>query len=68
MKKAGCRLIVTGFESTDQNVLDRVNKGIKMKEVNDYVTDAKKAGIKIHACFMAGNPGDTLETLNTSLM
>jgi len=67
MKKAGCRLIVTGFESTNQNVLDRVNKGIKMEEVYNYSRDAKKAGIKIHACFMAGNPGDTLETLNSSL-
>ena len=67
MKKAGCRLIVTGFESTNQDVLDRVNKGIKMKEVYDYVNDAKRAGIKIHACFMAGNPGDTIDTLNNSL-
>ncbi|MBT9485468.1 radical SAM protein [Sediminibacterium sp.] len=67
MKKAGCRLIVTGFESVDQNVLDRVNKGIKMNVVSQYVKDAKKAGIKIHACFMAGNPGDSLETLNKTL-
>jgi radical SAM superfamily enzyme YgiQ (UPF0313 family) len=67
MKKAGCRLIVTGFESIDQNVLDKVNKGIKMVEVYNYSRDAKRAGIKIHACFMAGNPGDTIETLNKSL-
>ena len=67
MKKAGCRLIVTGFESVDQGVLDRVNKGIKMKTVDQYVKDAKVAGIKIHACFMAGNPGDTIETLTTTL-
>jgi anaerobic magnesium-protoporphyrin IX monomethyl ester cyclase len=67
MKKAGCRLIVTGFESTSQSVLDRINKGVKMEEVDNYVQDAKKAGIKIHACFMAGNPGDTIDTLTSSL-
>ena len=67
MKEAGCRLIVTGFESIDQNVLDRVNKGVKMNEVYQYVKDSKKAGIKIHACFMAGNPGDTIQTLRSSL-
>jgi len=50
MKKAGCRLIVTGFESVDQGVLDKVNKGIKMEVVNQYVKDARRAGIKIHAC------------------
>ena len=67
MKKAGCKLIVTGFESVDQEVLNKVNKGIKMKEVNQYVDDAKIAGVKIHACFMAGNPGDTMQTLQTTL-
>ena len=67
MKKAGCRLIVTGFESVNQSVLDRVNKGIKMDVVNQYVKDAKIARIKIHACFMAGNPGDSIETLNDTL-
>lgn len=67
MKKAGCRLIVTGFESVSQDVLDKVNKGIKFSNVDLFVDSAKKAGIKIHACFMAGNPGDTVETLNASL-
>jgi anaerobic magnesium-protoporphyrin IX monomethyl ester cyclase len=67
MKKAGCRLIVTGFESVSQDVLNRVNKGIKFSNVDSFVDSAKKAGIKIHACFMAGNPGDTLDTLKASL-
>ena len=67
MKKAGCKLIVTGFESVDQDVLNKVNKGIKMDVVDKYVDDAAKAGIKIHACFMAGNPGDTIKTLQTTL-
>ena len=67
MKKAGCRLIVSGFESISQEVLNKVNKGIKVSNVDGFVDAAKKAGIKIHACFMAGNPGDTLETLNATL-
>lgn len=67
MRKAGCRLIVTGFESVSQEVLNNVKKGIKMANVDDYVDSANRAGIKIHACFMAGNPGDTMETLNATL-
>lgn len=67
MKKAGCRLIVTGFESVDQDVLNKINKGVKMPVVEQYVKDARKAGIKIHACFMAGNAGDTKETLEKTL-
>lgn len=67
MKKAGCRLIVTGFESISQEVLNNVKKGIKQSNVDDYVESARRAGIKIHACFMAGNPGDTMETLHATL-
>jgi len=67
MKKAGCRLIVTGFESISQDVLNKVNKNIRIESVNSFVKAAEEAGIKIHACFMAGNPGDTLVTLNDSL-
>jgi len=67
MKQAGCRLIVTGFESSDQNVLNKINKNVKMDQVQNFVDSAHKAGLKIHACFMAGNPGDTLETLESSL-
>jgi anaerobic magnesium-protoporphyrin IX monomethyl ester cyclase len=67
MKKSGCRLVVTGFESVSQDVLNKVKKGIKFSNVDKFVDAAEKAGIKIHACFMAGNPGDTLETLNATL-
>ena len=67
MKKSGCRLIVPGFESVSQEVLNNVNKGIKFSNVDSFVDSAMKAGIKIHACFMAGNPGDTQETLNATL-
>jgi anaerobic magnesium-protoporphyrin IX monomethyl ester cyclase len=67
MKDAGCRLIVTGFESVSQLVLNKVNKNVKMSEVNQFVSAAEDVGLKIHACFMAGNPGDTIETLNETL-
>lgn len=67
MHKAGCRLVVVGFESTDQKVLNNVRKGINQNNVDKFVDDCAKAKIKIHACFMAGNPGDSLETLNNTL-
>ncbi len=63
MKKAGCRLVVVGFESYDQGVLNNIKKGISTKMMDQFVQDAKKARMKVHACFMAGNPGDTPETL-----
>lgn len=67
MKKAGCRLVVVGFESIHQDVLNKVKKGTKQSIVESFVEDARKANMKIHACFMAGNPGDTLPKLKQTL-
>jgi len=67
MKKAGCRLIVTGFESADDQILKNINKGLNKERLSRFVADAKRAGIMIHACFMAGNKGETRETLRKSL-
>lgn len=67
MKKAGCRLIVVGFESADDQILKNVCKGINFAQMRKFVDDAKRAGVMLHSCFMAGNPGETRETLQKSL-
>ena len=67
MKKAGCRLIVIGFESADNAILKNINKGITVDRMRKFVEDAKRANIMIHSCFMAGNKGETKETLTKSL-
>lgn len=67
MKKAGCRLIVVGFESADNQILKNIKKGLTEEIMRQFVSDAKKADIMIHACFMAGNKGETRDTLKKSL-
>jgi radical SAM superfamily enzyme YgiQ (UPF0313 family) len=67
MKRAGCRLIVAGFESADNQILKNIKKGLTVERMRQFVLDAKKAGIMIHACFMAGNKGETKDTLMKSL-
>jgi radical SAM superfamily enzyme YgiQ (UPF0313 family) len=67
MKKAGCRLIVIGFESADNAILKNIKKGVTVEKMRQFVRDAKKAGVLIHSCFMAGNKGETKETLLKSL-
>lgn len=67
MKKAGCRLIVVGFESADDGILKNICKGINLAQMRKFVADAKLAGVMLHSCFMAGNPGETRETLKKSL-
>jgi len=67
MKKAGCRLIVVGFESSNDKILKDMKKGMTLKRMKQFVADAKRAKVMIHACFMAGNKGETKETLRDSL-
>ncbi len=67
LKRAGARLFCVGVESGDQRVLDSMKKGITVERIRQFFKDAKTAGIKIHACFLVGNPGETKETLERTL-
>lgn len=67
MKKAGCRLIIPGIESGSQEILDNIKKGTKVEQFHSYVSNAKKAGLLIHACYMVGNCGETKETMQQTL-
>jgi radical SAM superfamily enzyme YgiQ (UPF0313 family) len=67
MKKAGCRLIIPGIESGNQQILNNIKKGTKIEQFETYVNNAKKAKLLIHACYMVGNQGETTETMQDTL-
>ena len=67
MKKAGCHLIIPGFESYNEQILKNIKKGSTLKLIDEYVANAKKAKLMIHACYMVGNQGETKETMETTL-
>jgi radical SAM superfamily enzyme YgiQ (UPF0313 family) len=67
MKQAGCRLLVAGFESGDQTVLDNINKGITLEQSAEFARNARKAGLRVHGCFMMGNKGEDRQTLQHTL-
>lgn len=67
MKKAGCRLMVAGFESGVKEVLKAMKKGVTPEQGRTFAAAAQRAGIMVHGCFVAGNPGDTRETLEETL-
>ena len=67
MKKAGCHLIIPGIESGNQEILNNIRKGTTLKQIHDYVQNAKKAGLQVHACYMVGNKGETRETMIETL-
>lgn len=67
MKKAGCKLLVAGFESGNQQILNNMHKGITLEQSLKFNEAAKKAKMRVHGCFMVGNPGETKETMLETL-
>lgn len=67
MKKAGCRLIIPGIESGNDQILKNIHKGTNQEMIRKYINNAKKAGLLVHACYMVGNEGETKETMQQTL-
>lgn len=67
MKKAGCRLLLPGFESGSQMILNNIRKGTKVEQFKPFVDNARKAGMQVHGCFIVGNKGETRETMQETL-
>ena len=63
MSKAGCRLVIVGFESANQQILNNIKKGITVEQMKKFAENIKKAGIFLHADFIIGLPGETKETI-----
>jgi len=66
MKKAGCYLIMYGFESFNEKTLLRLKKGFTAKDCLESVKTTKNAGMVASASFMIGLPGeDEKDIINT---
>jgi radical SAM superfamily enzyme YgiQ (UPF0313 family) len=61
MKKAGFRFILFGLESANQETLDRINKNLKVEEIEPGLAMCKKAGLEPHITAMIGYPWETKE-------
>jgi anaerobic magnesium-protoporphyrin IX monomethyl ester cyclase len=67
MKHARCRLVVAGFESGNSQILKNIKKGTTPGQGRQFTADARRAGLLVHGCFVAGQPGETRETLRQTL-
>lgn len=59
MKKAGFRMILFGLESANQKTLDRINKNLKVEEIEPGLKMCKEAGLEPHITVMMGYPWET---------
>ena len=67
MKRAGCRNLHVGYESGDQEVLNKIKKGLTVEQMTKFTENAKKAGLRIHGDFAMGFPGETRASANKTI-
>jgi radical SAM superfamily enzyme YgiQ (UPF0313 family) len=59
LKEAGCVMLKLGIESGDQEVLDRLEKGISLDTASAALKNLKKAGIAAYVYLLFGTPAET---------
>src|SRR5215471_8920390 len=67
MKEAGCRLMIVGYESGDQQILKNMKKGATIDMAQRFTANAHKLGLVIHGDFIIGMPGETRETIRKTI-
>lgn len=68
MKKAGFRFVLFGLESANQNTLDRINKNLKVGEIENGLKMCKEAGLEPHITAMVGYPWETYEDAKKTVL
>lgn len=67
MKRAGCRMVLVGFESADQTMLDRMHKRTNVGQMREFISIVRAAGLVIHGCFVLGLPGETEASMEQTI-
>jgi radical SAM superfamily enzyme YgiQ (UPF0313 family) len=67
MKEAGCRLLIVGYESGDEQILRNIKKGATVDAARRFTENAHKLGLVIHGDFIVGLPGETRQSLRKSI-
>ena len=67
LRDNGLRLLLVGYESGNQPILNRVRKGVRLDVARRFTRDAKSLGIAVHGTFILGLPGETRETIEETI-
>ena len=63
----GLRLLLVGYESGSQAILNNIKKGIRIDLAREFTRHARALGITIHGTFIMGLPGETRETIEETI-
>ena len=67
MGQANFRFILYGMESGNQYTLDKLDKGLKIHQIEEGVKMAKKAGLEPHLTIMLGYPWESEEMAKNTI-
>ena len=67
LKKSGCVMLKLGIESGDQEVLDKLNKGIDLPTASTVLKSLKRAGIAAYVYLLFGTPPENEESARKTL-
>lgn len=67
MKDCGLRLFLVGYESGNQDILNRIKKGIQIEEAKQFTRNCHELGVIIHGTFILGLPVETRETIEQTI-
>ncbi|MBR8834110.1 MAG: hopanoid biosynthesis associated radical SAM protein HpnJ [Stigonema ocellatum SAG 48.90 = DSM 106950] len=67
LRDNGLRLLLVGFESGNQQILDGIKKGIKLEVARSFMENCHKLGITVHGTFIIGLPNETRKTIEETI-
>lgn len=67
MSSAGCRRIYYGIEFGEQEMLDKVKKGITPQQVRDTIKMTQEYGIKALGFFLIGGPDEDRQSIRRTV-
>ncbi|KEF41836.1 MAG: radical SAM protein [Cyanobium sp. CACIAM 14] len=67
LRDNGLRLLLVGFESGNQQILDNIRKGVRLEVARKFMKDCKRLGILVHGTFIIGLPIETPDTVEETI-
>jgi radical SAM superfamily enzyme YgiQ (UPF0313 family) len=67
LKENGLRLLLVGYETGNQQILNNIRKGTRIDIARRFTEDCHRLGITIHGTFVLGLPGETHETIQKTI-
>ena len=67
LKDNGLRLLLVGYETGSQQILNNIRKGTRVDVARRFTADCHRLGIVIHGTFIVGLPGETPETIESTI-